>query len=103
MTTKEAPPQLPRERLHLSKIYLQRDLPQRDPGEDVYESLPSLTDVSEDEAKQPDYTKNIPGIPPESLPVVLTIPLKDTLPILRGPKGKNTLYTTYVGETVSRA
>ncbi len=101
MTMKEVPSPLPRERIHLSKIYLQRDLPQRDPGEDVYESLPSLTDASVDEAKQPDYTKNIPGIPPESLPVVLTIPLEERVPILRGPKGKNTLYTTYVGETVS--
>lgn len=91
----------PLERIHLSRVYLQRELPQRDPREDVYESLPSLTDVSSNEPKQPDYTKNIPGIPPEALPVVLTLPLEQTMPILKGPKGKNTLYTTYVGETVS--
>jgi len=90
--------QRPIERLHLSKVYLQRQLPLRDPHEDVYESLPSLTDV--DGPKQPDYTKNVPGVPPEALPVVMTLPLDSRMPVLKGPKGKNTLYTTYVGETV---
>ncbi|KAK2179530.1 hypothetical protein NP493_486g02056 [Ridgeia piscesae] len=89
--------QRPIERLHLSKVYLQRQLPLRDPHEDVYESLPSLTDV--DGPKQPDYTKNVPGVPPEALPVVMTLPLDSRMPVLKGPKGKNTLYTTYVGET----